>query len=90
MKLSSFSEEEEVLFLPLSCFEVVNIENEDFFGHEIKVIRLRYLNKYKKIINDNFEEILKDQKGLKLEEFIKILFLLDINVETKKYHYFNF
>ena len=70
MKLSSFSEEEEVLFLPLSCFEVVSIESEDFFGNEIKVIRLRYLNKYKKIINDNFEEILKDQKGLKLEEFI--------------------
>ena len=70
MKLSAFSEEEEVLFLPLSCFEVVSIETEDFFGNEIKVIRLSYLNKYKKLINNNFEEILKDQKGLKLEEFI--------------------
>lgn len=30
MNLSAFSAEEEVLFLPLSCFEVVSIENEDF------------------------------------------------------------
>lgn len=48
MKLSAFSEEEEVLFLPLSRFEVVSIETDDFFGNEIKVIRLSYLNKYKK------------------------------------------
>ena len=71
MKLSDFDKEEEVLFLPLSCFEVVNIKNENFLGYEIKVIRLNYLNKYKKIINDNFEEILKDQEGIKLEKFIQ-------------------
>ena len=71
MKLSDFDKEEEVLFLPLSCFEVVNIENENFFGYEIKVIRLNYLNKYKKLINDNFETILKDQNGINLEKFIQ-------------------
>ena len=71
MKLSAFSEEEEVLFLPLSCFEVIDIKNEDFYGYNIKVIRLSYLNKYKKIINDNFEKISKNQNYSKLEEFIK-------------------
>ena len=71
MNLSAFAEEEEVLFLPLSCFEVVNIENEDFYGNDIKVIRLRYLNKYKDIIKQNFEEISKDQDGHKLEKFIE-------------------
>ena len=43
MNLSKFAEEEEVLFLPLSSFEVINIEDEDFYGNEIKVIRLSYL-----------------------------------------------
>ena len=71
MKLSAFAEEEEVLFLPLSCFEVVNVENQDFFGNEIKVIRLRYLNKYKEIITKNFENILEEQNNDKLEKFIE-------------------
>lgn len=70
MNLSAFSEEEEVLFLPLSCFEVVNIETDDFFGHEIKVIRLSYLNKYKELIKKNFEDILKVKDGAKLKKFI--------------------
>ena len=70
MKLSDFNKEEEVLFLPLSCFEVVNIENENFYGYEIKVIRLNYLNKYKKYINDKFEELLKDKNEKKIEVFI--------------------
>ena len=71
MKLSAFAEEEEVLFLPLSCFGVVNVENQDFFGNEIKVIRLRYLNKYKEIITKNFENILEEQNNDKLEKFIE-------------------
>ena len=70
MNLSAFADEEEVLFLPLSCFEVVNVEDEDFFGNNIKIIRLRYLNKYKDIINQNFENISKEQNSGKLEKFI--------------------
>ena len=70
MNLSAFAEEEEVLFLPLSCFEVVGIVDEDFFGNSIKVIRLRYLNKYKEIISKNFQSILQEQNNDKLEKFI--------------------
>ena len=71
MKLSNFSDEEEVLFLPLSCFEVISIQDEDFFGHQIKVIRLNYLNKYKKVITENFEKILKEEDNQKLQKFIE-------------------
>ena len=70
MNLSAFAEEEEVLFLPLSCFEVAGIADEDFFGNNIKVIRLRYLNKYKEIISKNFQSILQEQNSDKLEKFI--------------------
>ena len=70
MNLSAFSEEEEVLFLPLSCFEVVSLKDENFCNNDIKVIRLRYLNKYKEIINDNFETISKEKNGHELEKFI--------------------
>ena len=71
MKLSNFSDEEEVLFLPLSCFEVISIQDEDFFGYQIKVIRLNYLNKYKKVIKENFEKILKEEDKYKLQKFIE-------------------
>ena len=70
MNLSAFSEEEEVLFLPLSCFEVVSIDEENFCENNIKVIRLRYLNQYKDLIHKNFENIAKEQKGDVLEKFI--------------------
>ena len=71
MGLSAFADEEEVLFLPLSCFEVVNIEDQDFYGNNIKVLRLRYLNRYKDIIKKNFEQISNEQNGHKLEKFIE-------------------
>ena len=70
MKLSTFAEEEEVLFLPLSCFEVIDIENEQFCGKEIKVIRLRYLNHYKKEINKKCEELSQKQNQEELKNFI--------------------
>ena len=39
MNLSAFSEEEEVLFLPLSCFEVVSIKDENFCNNAIKIYK---------------------------------------------------
>ena len=71
MKLSEFNDEEEVLFLPLSCFEVISIEDEKFLGYDIKVIKLRYLNKYKKIINEHFEKIRKNNNEKELQSFIE-------------------
>ena len=70
MKLSKFSEEEEVLFLPLSCFEVVDIQEEKFCEKDIKVIKLRYLNKYKEEIDKNCEELSKKQNKDDINNFI--------------------
>ena len=73
MKLSAYSNEEEVLFLPLSCFEVINIEDQNFYGYNIKIIRLKYLHEYKKLIDNKFEEFTKNPEEHKkeLEEFIE-------------------
>ena len=90
MKLSNFSKEEEVLFLPLSCFEVINIDNENFYGHEIKVIKLNYLNKYKKIINDKFEELLKNQNGEEAAKFINLVINSNYSKEICKYLGYDF
>ena len=70
MKLSNFDKEEEVLFLPLSCFEVIDINSEIFDEKEIKVIKLRYLNKYKKELDKKCEELSKNPKEKELTEFI--------------------
>ena len=70
MKLSKFSEEEEVLFLPLSCFEVVDIQEEKFCEKDIKIIKLRYLNKYKEEIDKNCEELSKKQNKDDINNFI--------------------
>ena len=70
MKLSKFDKEEEVLFLPLSCFEVIDINSEIFDEKEIKVIRLRYLNKYKKEIDKRCEELSQNPKEKEITEFI--------------------
>lgn len=90
MKLSAFSEEEEVLFFPLSCFEVVSIENENFYEHDIKVIRLRYVNKYKDIIHTSLENITKDKKGEELEKFINDAINSKYSKEICKYLNYDF
>ena len=69
--ISEFNEEE-VLFLPLSCFEIVSIKDEEIniFGEIIKIkkIKLNYLYKYKDSINKYIDNI-KDKE--KIESFLK-------------------
>ena len=69
--ISEFNEEE-VLFLPFSCFEIVSIKDEEIniFGEIIKVkkITLSYLHKYKERINKYIDKI-KDKE--KMETFFK-------------------
>ena len=64
--------EEEVLFLPFSCFEIVSIKDEEIniFGEIIKIkkIKLNYLYKYKESINKYIDKI-KDKE--KMELFLK-------------------
>ena len=65
-------QEEEVLFLPFSCFEIVSIKDEEIniFGNMLKVkkINLSYLYKYKTSINEYIQKI-KDKE--KFEVFLK-------------------
>ena len=73
MNLSKFSDEEEVLFLPLSCFEVISIHNEVFFENEIKIIKLKYLNQYEEEIYSKYKNLLNDsnRNEKEIDDFIK-------------------
>ena len=65
-------DEEEVLFLPFSCFEIVSIIDDtiNVFGENIhiKKITLNYLNKYKKSLYKYIETIKEKEK---FEVFLK-------------------
>ena len=69
---------------------MVSIENENFYEHDIKVIRLRYLNKYKDIIHTSFENITKDKKGEELEKFINDAVNSKYSKEICKYLNYDF
>ena len=51
--VSSIPTEKEVLFLPLSCFEIYNIEEKDGYS----IIRLKYLTQYKLQMLKYIEEL---------------------------------
>jgi hypothetical protein len=67
IKVSEFNEEEEVLFLPFSCFEVISIENEKYLKSEIKVIKLKYLNDYEEKINIKYLDLLNNKQKYETE-----------------------
>lgn len=56
-----------------------------FYGNEIKVLRLRYLNKYKEIIKETFENISKEQKADEFENFINDAVNCKVSKEICKY-----
>ena len=72
-KSSEFNDEEEVLFLPFSCFEVISIEDGNFLNYDIKIIRLKYLNEYENQINVKYLELLNDKQKYEkeIDTFIK-------------------
>ena len=73
MNLSEFKDEEEVLFLPLSTFEVIEITEDEFCGEKIKIIKLKYLNEYENEMNRELNSLLTGNKESekKMDEFIK-------------------
>ena len=55
---SAFKKEKEVLFLPLSCFEIAYISEEKEYNKSKYIeVRLKYLEEYEKEINDKIEKI---------------------------------
>ena len=64
--LSQFKNEKEVLVLPMTCFEIVKIDEEEIFNNvKYRKIYLNYLDKYEDEINKKINEF--DEK--KINEF---------------------
>ena len=66
--LSSNENEKEVLALPFTCFEVVEIGKYEIYnGFMYRKIYLKYLDKYQKIIDDKLNDLwnLNDDKEIK-------------------------
>ena len=72
-KVSEYNNEEEVLFLPFSCFEVTEIKNGQYKENKIYIIKLKYLNEYEKKINEKYLDLLKNKEKYEeeIDTFIK-------------------
>ena len=70
--ISEYNDEQEVLFLPFSCFEIISIKDEiiENFGEKINVkrITLNYLLNYKDSLYKYIEGI---KEKVKFEKFLK-------------------
>ena len=70
--ISEYNDEQEVLFLPFSCFVIISIKDEEInsFGEKIKIkkITLNYLSKYKTSLYKYIEKIKEKEK---FEKFLK-------------------
>ena len=70
--ISEYNDEQEVLFLPFSCFEIISIKDEEIkiFGETINIkrITLNYLSKYKTSLYKYIEKIKEKEK---FEKFLK-------------------
>ena len=84
-------EEEDVLFLPFSCFEIISINNEEInaFGKVIKFkkINLSYIYRYKTSINEYIQKIKeKDKFEVFLKEVINSAFSNEISESMNFYN----
>ena len=85
-KVSEFNTEEEVLFLPFSCFEVTEIQNDKYLDNEIYIIKLKYLNEYEKKINQKYLDLLNNKQKYEeeIDEFIRKAFNSNFSKELSK------
>ena len=68
--LSSFKSEEEVLILPLTCFEVVKIGDEETYNNiKYRKIYLNYLDKYHNKIISKIEELREKPNSKEIDNF---------------------
>ena len=62
---SIFTEEREVLFLPLSCFEITEITREQYFiKKKYIIVKLKYLDDYAKEIKTQIENIKESEEAI--------------------------
>ena len=85
-KVSKFNSEEEVLFLPFSCFEVTEIKKEKYFENEIYIIKLKYLNEYEKKINEKYLDLLNNKQNYEeeIDNFIQKALNTNFSKELSK------
>ena len=67
--ISYYAMEKEVIFLPFSGFEIINIREDIDEGNKYFIIELNYLNKYEKKIKDYIDAKSRDN----VENFLQIL-----------------
>ena len=72
---SRYPTESEILFFPFSCFEIIEIDDDK----GIKVIKLKYLAKYKELINNELNNI----ESIDNTDFSN--YLINIGIIKKEY-----
>ena len=70
--LSAIPSEKEVLMLPLTCFEIVKIDDEDTYKNvKYRKIYLKYLDKYQKSIIEKIDYLKESQNEIELKKFFE-------------------
>ena len=68
--LSKMPEEKEVLMLPLTCFEITKIDNEEIYKNvKYRKIYLKYLDKYEKSIIEKMDYLKEKNNKDELKKF---------------------
>ena len=81
---SKFPGEKEVIFLPLSCFEIISIQEIKESNLEYSIVKLRYLERYKKIIESEIEKIKNDKDEKNGQKMINEFFDNSLNSKFGK------
>ena len=69
--LSSIKSEKEVLNLPLTCFEIVKIGEEETYGKvKYRKLYLNYLDKYQEKINDKINDLWENNNTKEIDNFL--------------------
>ena len=83
--ISSFKREEEILFLPLSCFEIINISPEKEYNYvKYFEVTLKYLDDYEEIIKSEIDNIRKDKEAI--NDFFKKSMDSKFGKDIQKYY----
>ena len=69
--LSSIKSEKEVLNLPLTCFEIVKIGEEETYGKvKYRKLYLNYLDKYQEKIQNKIKDLWENNNTKEIDNFL--------------------
>ena len=85
--LSDLKHEKEVLNLPLTCFEIIKIGDEETYQNIIyRKIYLNYLDKYKKKINSKINELWEKNDKYEIDNFFTKSIESQFGKSVQKYY----